>query len=234
MNKRFCVFFLLIPFVFYSQKAKDDNLPPQCDISISKNYIVKTTVTKEEMLDDPKFINQLKERLIAQISSVVTSELTISSSKRLNKKSKLKTDNNIDIVARGILNDPNIDYCDGIVIISINKKEYKAKQYDFFKAKLRLANSSLEHLLQMGFIEDKKFLKEKIEYYKLELNQLTTMLPLVQIQSIEEKIFNSLTNNVVLLENKKFEIKLMRKKKRNEFFENIKNGINNLTDKLNI
>ena len=60
------------------------------------------------------------------------------------------------------------------------------------------------------------------------------MLPLVQIQSTEEKIFNSLTNNVVLLENKKFEIKLMRKKKRNEFFENIKNGFNNLTDKLNI
>ena len=80
MNKRFCVFFLLIPFVFYSQKAKDDNLPPQCDISSRENYIVKTTVTKEDMLDDPKFINQLKERLIAQISSFVSSELTISSS----------------------------------------------------------------------------------------------------------------------------------------------------------
>ena len=177
------------------------------------------------MLDDPKFINQLKERLIAQISSFVSSELTISSSKRLNKKSRLETLTNIDVVARGILNDPNIDYCDGIVIISINKKEYKAKQYDFFKVKLRLASNSLEHLLEIGFIDDKKFLKEKIEYYSLEISQLTAMLPLVQIQSNEEKIFNRLINNYVVLENKKSEIKLLRKKKLNETIQNIKNKL---------
>ena len=51
------------------------------------------------------------------------------------------------------------------------------------------------------------------------------MLPLVQIQSNEEKIFNRLINNYVVLENKKSEIKLLRKKKLNETIQNIKNKL---------
>lgn len=224
MKIRLLLVLFLIPFVSYSQKASESI--PQCDISSNDNYIVKTTVTSKSKLDDPKFINQLKERLISQISSFVSSELTINSSKKINKKSKLETLTNIEVITRGILNDPNIDYCDGIVIISINKKEYKAKQYDFFKVKLRLASNSLIHLLEIGYIDDKKFLKQKIEYYSYEIAQLTAMLPLIQMQQDEEKLFTKLITSYTVLENKKAEIKLMRKKKRDEFFENIKNKLN--------
>ena len=115
------VFLFLFPFLIYAQKAKDDNSEmeniSQCNISSAENYIVRTTLADKSKLDDPKFIDQLKERLISQISSFVSSELTINSSKKLNKKSKLETLTNINVVTRGILNDPNIDYCDGIVII---------------------------------------------------------------------------------------------------------------------
>tara|TARA_B100001094_G_C18177106_1_gene798524 strand:+ start:1526 stop:2221 length:696 start_codon:yes stop_codon:yes gene_type:complete len=230
MKIKLIIVLFFIPFFCYSQKDKDvapsQNQLTQCDISSNENYIVRTTVTSKSKLDDPKFIDQLKELLISQISSFVSSELTINSSKKLNKKSKLETLTNINVVARGILNDPNIDYCEGIVIISINKKEYKSKQYDFFKVKLRLASNSLEHLLEIGYIDDRKFLKDKIEYYSFELNQLTAMLPLINMQTNEEKIFNRLINNFVVLENKKSEIKLMRKKKWNDLKENIKNKLN--------
>ena len=94
--KLFVVLFL-IHFINYTQ----------CNISSNENYIVRTTLINESQLDDPKFINQLKERLISQISSFVSSELTISSSKKLNKKSKLETLTNIEAVTSGILNDPN-------------------------------------------------------------------------------------------------------------------------------
>ena len=230
MKIKLVVFLFLFPFLIYAQKAKDDNSEmeniSQCNISSAENYIVRTTLADKSKLDDPKFIDQLKERLISQISSFVSSELTINSSKKLNKKSKLETLTNINVVTRGILNDPNIDYCDGIVIISINKKEYKAKQYDFFKVKLRLASNSLEHLLEIGYIDDRKFLKEKIEYYRFEIAQLTAMLPLIQMQLNEEKIFNRLIKNFVVLENKKSEIKLLRKKKWNDFKEDIKKKLN--------
>ena len=223
MKIKLLLVLFLTPFVSYSQKAAES---PQCNISSSENYIVRTTLINESQLDDPKFINQLKERLISQISSFVSSELTISSSKKLNKKSKLETLTNIEAVTSGILNDPNIDYCDGIAIISINKREYKAKQYDYFKTKLTLASKSLEHLLEIGYIDDKKFLKEKIEYYSYEIAQLSAMLPLIKMQSNEEKVFTKLINNYTVLENKKSEIRLMRKKKWNDRIENFKKKLN--------
>ena len=52
------------------------------------------------------------------------------------------------------------------------------------------------------------------------------MLPLIQMQQDEEKLFTKLITSYTVLENKKAEIKLMRKKKRDEFFENIKNKLN--------
>ena len=52
------------------------------------------------------------------------------------------------------------------------------------------------------------------------------MLPLIQMQLNEEKIFNRLINNFVVLENKKSEIKLLRKKKWNDFKEDIKKKLN--------
>ena len=177
MKIKLLLVLFLTPFVSYSQKAAES---PQCNISSSENYIVRTTLINESQLDDPS----------------------------------------------GILNDPNIDYCDGIAIISINKREYKAKQYDYFKTKLTLASNGLEHLLEIGYIDDKKFLKEKIEYYSYEIAQLSAMLPLIQMQSNEEKVFTKLINNYTVLENKKSEIRLMRKKKWNDRIENFKKKLN--------
>ena len=46
------------------------------------------------------------------------------------------------------------------------------------------------------------------------------------MQSNEEKVFTKLINNYTVLENKKSEIRLMRKKKWNDRIENFKKKLN--------
>lgn len=205
-----------------------------CSVSIYDNYVIKRHLDNERQLDDPQFINQLKEQLINQISSFVDSSVSISSSKKKKKRlrSSKTTNHNASVASLGILRDPLIQVCNGVVIMSIGKDQYEKTQYDYFKMKLKSNSQSLEQLLQLGYIEDMKFLNEQIEIFNAKLNEVSVMLPLVDLQYEEQEMLNSFTTNVSILKLKKTDIKYGRRKKMKDRLSGIKKGFNSAIDKV--
>ena len=205
----------------------------QCkSVSIHENYSIRRTLEDESKLDDPEFINDLKQQLINQISTFVDSSVNIKSSNKKKKKIKSRkiTERNSSIASLGILNDPTIYYCNKVVTMSINKEEYKKNQYDYFTIKLETYADSLNNLLSIGNIDDVKFLKDMISSYGNKISEISSLLPLVSLKDKEKKILHEFTSNYNLLLTKEASIRYQRRENLNGRLKTLKKGFNRLVD----
>jgi len=186
--------------------AQSDDPYPCVKIDRSNSYMVTRTITGYQDLDNQEFKGNLKKELVFQISSYIESTTTITSSNSLkNLRGKKNTNSISNVVANSVLNNPLIRVCgekpELFVTMSITKAEYSKNVNTFFKRKLKFASTSLMGLLKLGNIDNKKIYKEKISFYKNEMSQITSLIPVVQLSGEEEKLLDRFDRDLSMLEN---------------------------------
>lgn len=209
------------------------NLNAQCEnISVHENFSIKLIFDSSSQINDPEFHNKAKQLLVNQISSFIDSSINISSSKKMGKnlRSKKTTTHNANVVSTGYLKDPKIDICNNIFTMYVNKNDYQNDQKEFFMTKLQTYSNSLLHLLNLGNINDMKFLKEKVDEYQLKLNELSSIQPLVDLSMSDRKIFEQFAVNVNILSTKKSDIRLTRKRNLKNLGNKFKKGLSKVAN----
>ena len=227
-------FFLLISLFAGSFLVNAQSDPYPCvKIQRGDNYIVTRTISGYKDLDDPEFKGNLKKELVFQISSYIESTTTITSSNSLkNLRGKKNTNSISNVVANSVLNNPLIRVCgekpELFVTMSITKEEYSKNISTFFERKLKRASSSLSGLLKLGNIDNKKIYKEKISYYKNELAQISSLIPVITLNKDTENILDRFDRDLSILENQYVVWKKNGSKKIIDGGKKIINGVKNI------
>ena len=227
--KYFIIFFINGVFMAQGQS----NPYPCSTINIDDNYIVTRTISSYQDLDDSEFKGNLKQELVFQISSYIESTTTITSSNSLkNLRGKKNTNSISNMVTNSVLNNPLIRVCgdssNQFVTMSITKAEYSKNVNTFFERKLKFASSSLSGLFKLGNIDNKKIYKEKINFYKNEMFQISSLISLVKLNPSSEETLNKFTRDLSILENQYVVWKKNKGKKIKESGQRIIDGIKNI------
>jgi len=119
--------------------------------------------------------------------------------------------------------------CGNIAIISVNKDEYKKAQYDNFRRQLEFHDRNLNNFVNsMDDEVTKKLLKDKVKYYTKELNNISSLLPLVNLNKQDKELLNRFSKNVSTLENLLDQLRQSKRINIKKFWENLKTDINDL------
>ena len=200
----------------------------QCNIGnvINENFNYYSTISlkNEKQFYDEEFRSELKRSLVKKISEFVGTRSEINVNQNKKKRKSKATYNAIALVV-----DPKFSICGDIAIISVNKNEYKKAQYDNFKRQLEFHDRNLNNFVNsMDDLVTKKLLKEKVKYYTKELNDISSLLPLVDLSSQDKALLNRFSKNVSLLENLLDQLKQSKRINIKKFWENLKTDINDL------
>lgn len=201
----------------------------QCATS-DDDYFVKRKLAEGQEIHDPELIDQMKNQLSNQISSFIDSSVSISSSKKMNSRGKKKSKSNFNYVSRALIINPKINVCGDIVIMSLNKETYKKELYKYFKTNLDFDSSSLNNFLSIGYLDDKKLLKQKVAEYRNKLNVTTSMLPLVNLSDEDNRQLNQFVRDLTILEKKYEELRASQRLNFGKLGSKISKGINDLID----
>jgi hypothetical protein len=224
--KYFSVIFFIGIFMLNGQTD-----PYPCfNINQNDNYVITRTISSYKDLDSSEFKDNLREDLVNQISSYIESTTTITSSNSLkNLRGKKNTNSISNVVANSVLNNPLIRVCgkkpELYVTMSITKAEYSKNVNTFFERKLKFASTSLSGLLKLGNIDNKKIYKEKINFYKNEMFQISSLISLVKLNDDTEETLNKFTRDLSILENQFVVWKKNKGKKIKEGGQRIIDGI---------
>jgi len=120
--------------------------------------------------------------------------------------------------------------CGDIVIMSLNKETYKKELYKYFKTNLDFDSSSLNNFLSIGYLDDKKLLKQKVAEYRNKLNVTTSMLPLVNLSDEDDRQLNQFVRDLTILEKKYEELRASQRLNFGKLGSKISKGINDLID----
>ena len=222
--------FLLISLFAASFLVNAQSDPYPCvKLNRSDNYIVTRTISGFKDLDDQEFKGNLKKELVFQISSYIESTTTITSSNSLkNLRGKKNTNSISNVVANSVLNNPLIRVCgqkpELFVTMSITKSEYSKNVNTFFERKLKFASTSLSGLLKLGNIDNRKIYKEKISFYKNEMSQITSLIPVVKLNTDTESILDRFDRDLSMLENQY----VVWKKNKGKILKGIIDGVNKI------
>lgn len=197
-----------ICFIFLSLISKSQQEAYPCtSISSDTDYIIVHTLEDGlKQLDDGEFKESLRFQLVSQILSFIETKTTIRTSNSLrNLRGKKNTDELSNSISSSILNNPLIRVCgegpNMFVTMSISKSEYSKKIRTYFIRKLKRASNSISDLLKIGNIDDKKIYKEKIDFYKKEMSQITSLIAEVELNSDTERMLDRFDRDLSLLEN---------------------------------
>tara|TARA_B100000586_G_C20096247_1_gene422614 strand:+ start:740 stop:1423 length:684 start_codon:yes stop_codon:yes gene_type:complete len=221
-------YFLLLSFFIGSFILSAQSDPYPCvKIDHNNNYIVTKTIIGYGDLDDQEFKGNMKNELVLQISSYIESYTTITSSNSLkNLRGNKKTNSISNMVANSVLNNPLIRVCgqkpELFVTMSITKSEYSKNVNTFFERKLKFASTSLSGLLKLGNIDNKKIYKEKISFYKNELSQITSLIPVVKLSVDIENLLDRFDRDLSMLENQYVVWKKNKGKKLSAIIDGVK------------
>ncbi len=221
-------YFLLLSFFIGSFILSAQSDPYPCvKIYHNSNYIVTKTISGYGDLDDQEFKGNMKNELVLQISSYIESSTTTTSSNSLkNLRGNKKTNSISNMVANSVLNNPLIRVCgqkpELFVTMSITKSEYSKNVNTFFERKLKFASTSLSGLLKLGNIDNKKIYKEKISFYKNDLSQITSLIPVVKLSVDIENLLDRFDRDLSMLENQYVVWKKNKGKKLSAIIDEIK------------
>lgn len=215
----------LIPFLLFFGSFTFS----QCKTS-DNDYFVKRKLAEGQEVHDPDMIDQMKNQLSNQISSFIDSSVSISSSKNMKSRGKKRSKSNFNYVSRALIINPRIDICGDIVIMSLNKETYKKELYKYFKTTLDFDSKSINNFLSIGYLDDKRLLKEKVVEYRNKLNVTTSMLPLVNLNDEDNKLLNQFVRDLTILEKKYEELRASQRLNLGKLGTKITKGINNLID----
>jgi hypothetical protein len=227
-------YFLLIIFLTGFSILSAQSNPYECvEIDRNQDYFITRTINSFKDLDNTEFKGNLKNDLILQISSYIESTTTITSSNSLrNLRGKKNTNSISNMVANSVLNNPLISVCkvgsELFVTMSITKEEYSKNVNTFFERKLKRASSSLSGLLKLGSIDNKKIYKEKISFYKNEMSQITSLIPVVELNQEIENILDRFDRDLSMLENQYVVWKKNKGKKIKDGGKKILDGVKNI------
>ena len=90
---------------------------------------------------------------------------------------------------------------DMFVTMSVSKSEYSKNIKTYFTRKLKRASNSISDLLKLGNIDDKKIYKEKIDFYKKEMSQITSLIAEVELNTETERMLDRFDRDLSMLEN---------------------------------
>ena len=106
----------------------------------------------------------------------------MSTSSKITVKNKTKNrESQANFNAVSLVVDPKFSKCGNIAVISVRKDTYQKAQYDDFRRKLEFHSRNLNNFVQSMDAETvtKKLLKEKVKYYTSELNNVSSLIPLL-------------------------------------------------------
>tara|TARA_B100000795_G_C22791210_1_gene437033 strand:+ start:800 stop:1549 length:750 start_codon:yes stop_codon:yes gene_type:complete len=231
----------------FSQDKKDyaglelgqDNIGIDCD----EDLLNKFNYSSSRILENPKdfyseeFKNDLKQALIMEISSSIRTSTTISSSNSLkNIIGKKSRDSKARITAIGAAVFPKYMICDTgedyqVAFIIVNRKQYEKAQFDNFKRTLVFHARNLNNLIsRMDLSVTKKFLKKKVKFYTIKMDEIGALLPLIELNEKDNKLMQEFSINVSQLENLYDQIKQKKRFKFKELLDKAKEGINNIIE----
>ena len=193
-------------FSVFSNLVAQSSPYPCVEIDRNESYVEVDFIDNYKDLDNPEFITNMKNKLALQISSYVESSTTIKSSNSLrNLRGKKNTNSVSNMVTNSVLNNPLISVCGNspelYVTMSVTKKEYSKNVNTHFERKLKFASSSLSGLLKLGNIDNKKIYKEKLSFYKNEMSQITSLIPVVELNNEIENLLDRFDRDLSMLEN---------------------------------
>ena len=214
--------FLVAIFVYSSSFS-------QCDVDDMVNdrisYYSVAEFEDEKQYYSDKFRSELKRSLVKKISEFV------STSSKITVKNKTKNrESQANFNAVSLVVDPKFSKCGNIAVISVRKDTYQKAQYDDFRRKLEFHSRNLNNFVQSMDAETvtKKLLKEKVKYYKSELNNVSSLIPLINLKSSDKDLLDKYSKNLSLLENLLDQLKKSKKINWKKFKDGIVNGINKL------
>ncbi len=214
--------FLVAIFVYSSSFS-------QCDVDDMVNdrisYYSVAEFEDEKQYYSDKFRSELKRSLVKKISEFV------STSSKITVKNKTKNrESQANFNAVSLVVDPKFSKCGNIAVISVRKDTYQKAQYDDFRRKLEFHSRNLNNFVQSMDAETvtKKLLKEKVKYYKSELNNVSSLIPLINLKSSDKDLLDKYSKNLSLLENLLDQLKQSKKINWKKFKDGIVNGINKL------
>ena len=118
-----------------------------------------------------------------------------------------------------------------VAFIIVNRKEYEKAQFDNFKRTLVFHARNLNNLIsRMDISVTKKFLKKKVKFYTLKMDEIGALLPLIELNQKDNKLMQEFSINVSQLENLYDQIKQKKRFKFKELLDKAKDGINNIID----
>tara|TARA_B100001113_G_scaffold249297_2_gene205365 strand:- start:227 stop:820 length:594 start_codon:yes stop_codon:yes gene_type:complete len=179
----------------------------------------------EKQYYSDKFRSELKRSLVKKISEFV------STSSKITVKNKTKNrESQANFNAVSLVVDPKFSKCGNIAVISVRKDTYQKAQYDDFRRKLEFHSRNLNNFVQSMDAETvtKKLLKEKVKYYTSELNNVSSLIPLINLKSSDKDLLDKYSKNLSLLENLLDQLKQSKKINWKKLKDGVVDGINDL------
>ena len=179
----------------------------------------------EKQYYSDKFRSELKRSLVKKISEFV------STSSKITVKNKTKNrESQANFNAVSLVVDPKFSKCGNIAVISVRKDTYQKAQYDDFRRKLEFHSRNLNNFVQSMDAETvtKKLLKEKVKYYTSELNNVSSLIPLINLKSSDKDLLDKYSKNLSLLENLLNQLKQSKKINWKKLKDGVVDGINDL------
>ena len=201
----------------------------QCDVDDMVNdrisYYSVAEFEDEKQYYSDKFRSELKRSLVKKISEFV------STSSKITVKNKTKNrESQANFNAVSLVVDPKFSKCGNIAVISVRKDTYQKAQYDDFRRKLEFHSRNLNNFVQSMDAETvtKKLLKEKVKYYTSELNNVSSLIPLINLKSSDKGLLDKYSKNLSLLENLLDQLKQSKKINWKKLKDGVVDGINDL------
>ena len=201
----------------------------QCDVDDMVNdrisYYSVAEFEDEKQYYSDKFRSELKRSLVKKISEFV------STSSKITVKNKTKNrESQANFNAVSLVVDPKFSKCGNIAVISVRKDTYQKAQYDDFRRKLEFHSRNLNNFVQSMDAETvtKKLLKEKVKYYTSELNNVSSLIPLINLKSSDKDLLDKYSKNLSLLENLLDQLKQSKKINWKKLKDGVVDGINDL------
>tara|TARA_B100000401_G_C52800542_1_gene718317 strand:- start:1086 stop:1751 length:666 start_codon:yes stop_codon:yes gene_type:complete len=189
------------------------------------SYFSSVTFKNDAEFYSDEFRSELKRSLVKKISEFVgtSSEINVNQNKR-KRKSKAT------YAAIALVVDPQFSKCGNIAVISVNKEQYKKAQYDNFKRQLEFHARNLDNFVKSMDENNvtKKLLKEKVKYYTKELNDVRSLLPLVKLNSTDNRLLDQFSKNISVLEHLLDQLKQSKRINWKKLKDGVVDGINDL------
>lgn len=179
----------------------------------------------EKQYYSDKFRSELKRSLVKKISEFVSTSSKITVKNKTKNRVSQANFNAVSLVV-----DPKFSKCGNIAVISVRKDTYQKAQYDDFRRKLEFHSRNLNNFVQSMDAETvtKKLLKEKVKYYTSELNNVSSLIPLINLKSSDKDLLDKYSKNLSLLENLLDKLKQSKKINWKKLKDGVVDGINDL------